>query len=1103
MKQGIPKGYIRKIWLIMRLTTVILIATLMQVSAAGFAQKITLTKSNASLEVVINELRTLSGYNFVATGNLLDKAKSVTISVKDTELEKVLEQIFENQPITFSIEDRTVTLKAKEPSFLDRLVDRFNNIDVRGRVVDSAGNALAGATVQIKGTNRSVKTTATGGFSFADVKDDAVLVISYVGYENREVDAVSDLGTLTLNTADKNLEEIMINAGYYSVTDRERTGNISKVTAKEIGQQPVNNPLLALIGKVSGLQIVQQTGVPGGGVTVLIRGRNSIKSGNNPLYIVDGINYPSAGISSASTSEIFGSASSVLANPLSLINPNDIESVEVLKDADATAIYGSRGANGVILITTKKGKSGDTKLNLTFSQGYSKVGHKLDLLNTEEYLQMRKEAFANDKLTPGPNDYDLNGTWDQNKYTDWQNVLIGGKGMITNASLNINGGNDRSSYLIGGTYYKEGTVFSGDFGFERANTHSSLNLGSESSKLSANFTVNYSYTTSNLLRFDPTNNILLAPNYPDLYDQYGKLNWSNEMVSNPMALLLQTNKAQTNTLIGNFSLKYQIMRNLVFKTSVGYNILYRDEQQKQPLESYRPASNPTAADRIAIFSNSYINSYIAEPQISYNFSLGNGSIDALIGSSFQRDGNRLNIIQGSGYNSDDLMGNAGNAALLTSLPGIINKYAYAAVFGRLNYSLSNKYFLNLTVRRDGSSRFGKDKQFSNFGAVGAAWIFSDEKLIKDNFSFLSLGKLRASYGITGNDQIGGFGPYEFWNPSGTYQGKPTVSPGQIANPDLAWEKNRKAEVALQLGFLKNKIDLNISYYQNISSNQLIVTTFPVSVGTTGLTVNLPATVKNTGWEFDSDIRLLNSKNFQWSAGLNLTIPKNKLVSYPGLETSTDALFYQVGQPLSILKTYSVKVNQQTGLYVIEDKNLNNVRDDGDRYVTKFLGQYFYGGVQNDLTFKQFKLGMVFSFAKQNGRSYRVATARTPGGALLAGGIVQTNQLSEVLGRWQKDGDLTSIQRFTTVTANNSLNSAVKTLGDLSVVDASYIKLRNISLGYALPQNFLSAVKISNAVISLQGQNIFTLTKYQGLDPETQGVYLPPLRVLSLGINLTF
>nr|WP_162989003.1 SusC/RagA family TonB-linked outer membrane protein [Pedobacter schmidteae] len=1088
----------------MRLTVIIIIASMLQVSASTYAQKLSYVKKDITLAQLFKEIKKQTSYNVVWVEKKLDVDATINANFKNVLLAEVFDQILDGQPLSYTISDKTITIKEKELSLTDKIRSLFATIDVRGRVLDEKNEPLVGAVVKVKGTKQATSTNSKGEFLLKNVDEKAILEISFLGYEHQEIKATEKIGDIKLVMSEDKLQEVQINAGYYTVTERERTGSISKITAKEIGQQPVNNPLLALVGRVPGLQITQQTGMPGGGVNVQIRGRNSIAKGNDPLYIVDGVNYASSKISAASTSEIFGSGGTVTANPLSFINPNDIESIEVLKDADATAIYGSRGANGVILITTKKGSSKDTKVNVGMSQGVSEVGHRLDLLNTEEYLQMRKEAFNNDKLTPGPNDYDLNGTWDQNKYTDWQEVLIGGKGRITNALLNINGGNDKSSYLIGGAYYKEGTVFSGNFGFERASIRSSINLGSEPSKLSANFTINYSYTNSNLLRFDPTNNILLAPNYPDLYDQYGKLNWSSNIVSNPMSLLLQTNNSQSNTLIGNFTLKYQLVKNLFLKTSLGYNILYRKEQQKQPLESYSPALNLTPTDRIAVFSNNYANSYLVEPQISYDITLGKGIINALLGSSFQRNSSEQNVIQGSGYNSDDLMGNTVGAALLTNLPSAnSSQYRYAAVFGRLNYSLSNKYFLNLTVRRDGSSRFGEGKRFANFGAIGAAWIFSDEKIFKDNFPFLSLGKLRASYGITGNDQIGDYNSLEFWNPSGTYQGKPTVTPGRIANPDLVWEKNRKAEVSLQFGFLNNKIDLNISYYRNVSSNQLIGTTFPLSVGTGGLTVNLPAIVKNTGWEFDSNINLISGKNLKWSTGLNLTIPKNKLVAYPGLETSTDAINYQIGQPLSIFKTYRVTVNQQTGLYIIEDKNLNNVRDDADRFIVKFLGQYFYGGMQNNISFKQFKLGIFFSFAKQNGRSYRTSSTRTPGGALLASGVVQTNQFSEVLDRWQKNGDDTSVQRFTTVTANNSLNTAVKSFGDLSIVDASYIKLRNLSLGYTLPQSFLTRLKISNAMVTIQGQNIFTFTSYKGLDPETQGLYLPPLRTLTLGLNLTF
>ena len=1091
--------YISKILHIMRLTTVILLATMLQVSASSFGQKVTFKQKGTTLLKVFKAIEIQTGFSVIYYDKKVNTGSIIDANFNNAPLEEVMNHILSGMPLTYTINKTNVVIKEKEHSLVDKIIDIFTNIDVRGKVVDENGQGLAGATIKVKGSTKSVLSNSEGEFFIANVDDKAVLVISYLGYESKEVGAEEKLGTIGLSMSNGKLEEVEINAGYYTVKDRERTGNISKVTAETIGKQPVNNPLMALQGRVAGIQIIQTTGVPGGGFTVQIRGQNSIKSGNDPLYIVDGVNYPSTRISGVSN-QILGQQAG--ASPLSMINPNDIESIEILKDADATAIYGSRGANGVILITTKKGKQGGTKVNAGISKGFSQVAHYVDLLNTEQYIQMRGEALKNDGLQVSSTDYDINGTYETNKYTNWQKELIGNNAKITNASLNLSGGTLNGNYLIAGNYYNEGTIFPGDFGFNRVSIRSSVNLGSSENRFNASFTANYNHTQSNLLITDLATLIALPPNLPDPYDQYGKLTWNNNtVINNPMANLLQINNATTDNLVGNLTLSYRILNGLILKTSLGYTSLRRDEFQKTPLASYSPAFNLTSANRLSVFGDNYNNTFLAEPIITFNTKAGPGNLDALVGTSFQSNNYQLSATNASGYNSDDLMANIASAASLTNF-STNSQYRYSAIFARLNYGISNRYFLNLTARRDGSSRFGPDKQFANFGAIGAAWVFSEEKFIKENLTFLTLGKFRASYGITGNDQISDYGYLQLWNTGNIYQGSSTIVPsGSAPNADFAWEKNKKLEAAIQLSFFKNKINAEVSYYRNRSSNQLLSVSLPLSTGLGGLTANLPAEVQNTGWEFETNFNIINSNNWQWSAGLNLTIPKNILLSYPKLSTSSDALKYQIGEPLSILKMYNTSVDKQAGLYLFEDKNGNGALDNADRYLIKFLGQSYYGGFQNSLKYKQFDFNVLFAFTKQNGRSYITSIDQPPGRWLVSNSL--SNQYSDVLKRWQQPGDQTSTQKFTTTSINSTLYANAKTFGNLSVVDASFIRIKNISLSYALPKNMLSVLKISNASVSLQGQNIFTLTNYLGLDPETQGLRTPPLRTILMGINLTF
>lgn len=1091
----------------MRLTVIIIIASMLQVSASTYAQKLSYVKKDITLAQLFKEIKKQTSYNVVWVEKKLDVDATINANFRNVLLADVFDQILDGLPLSYTISDKTITIKEKALSLTDKIRSLFASIDIRGRVLDENNEPLVGAVVKVKGGKQATSTNSKGEFLLKNVDEKAILEISFLGYVHQEIKATEKMGDIKLVMSEDNLQEVQINAGYYTVTERERTGSISRITSKEIEKQPVNNVLMALQGRVPGLQIVQQTGIPGGGFSVQVRGRNSISSGNDPLYIIDGIIYPSTRMSGSTTSAIFGGSglTGYGANPLANIDPNDISTIEILKDADATAIYGSRGANGVILITTKGGVIGKTKVETNITRSYSQVGHRLNLFRTEEYLAMRREAFKNDGTQPGPTDFDINGTWDPQKYTDWQEVFIGGTAKATNASLNVTGGIEKNNYLIGGNYYKDNTVFPGDFGLERVGIRSNINIGSKADRFNATLTANFSHLKQDLLITDLTNYIFLAPNTPDLFDNNGKLNYSNNTLAvNPFSFLFQPNDASVNNLIGNVNLSYRLLKNLTLKSALGYSYITRNEFLKIPLYSYNPSYNFTSADRNSRFSDNYNNSLIFEPQLDYNSKIGLGNLNALIGMSLQNNSSQFRTIQGSDYTSDELMDNIGAAANITNRQMDFSEYKYIAAFARLNYSLSQKYFINLTARRDGSSRFGSDKQFANFGAFGAAWLFSREEYIKEKLPFLSFGKLRASYGVTGNDQIGNYGYLQLWSSTSTYQGKSTITPGGRApNPDFSWEKNRKAEASLQLGFLKDRVNLEVSFYKNKSSNQLIDNALPLSTGLTSVYSNSPAEVQNSGWEFDGNIKILDNKSWQWSSSFNLSIPKNKLIAYPGLTTSPKAIDYEIGQPLSIIKTYNVTVNDQTGLYVIEDYNNNGVTQDdkGDRYIIKYLGQYFYGGLQNSIKYKQFSIDFHVFFAKQNGRGYKSYVPNTAG--IYGYGNEFSNQTTEILNRWQSVGDKTYTQRFGTTSAVNSANNSIRTFGNQSIVDASFIRLRNVALSYSLPRKWLSSVKISNVVLNIQGQNIFTITKYVGLDPETQAFNtLPPLRTLMIGLNVT-
>lgn len=1095
-KNGIPNRYISKILHIMKLTAIILFASMMQVSASTFGQKVTLVQKNISFEKVFREIKKQTGYNVVYFDKKLNGNSEIDVSFKDTPLSEVMDRILEGKDLTFSFNKTNVVIKEKSFSIIDKIKEVFSNIDVSGRLVDKDGNAISGATITIKGTNRSVISNSSGYFNLANIDESSILMISYVGYTPLEVLVKVNLGSIVLASADSKLEEVNINAGYYRTSDKERTGSIAKLTSVTIEKQPVNNVLMAMQNRLPGVEITQLNGVPGGGFTVMIRGRNSIGSGNDPLYIIDGVIYPSNSLSSNSDVITQG------VNPLSLISPNDISSIEVLKDADATAIYGSRGANGVVLITTKKGVSGKTVISASISQGISEVGHKMNLLNTDQYINMRLEALKNDGLKPNVMDYDVNGTWDKSKYTDWQNLFIGNVAPLTNVAASVSGGNDESSYLFASNFSKEGTVFPGDFGLKRGNVRMNMNFGSVGSKVKGSFNANYGTSTSNLMTNDPTINIFRAPNAPNAYDEFGNLLWYYNNVNipiNPMSGLLNTTNANTDNLIGNAVITYQIIKTLSLKVSAGYSSIKREELIKAPNSARNPAYNPTSDSRTTSFVNIENNSWIAEPQLVYEANIGPGKLNSLLGMSFQMDKKSYREIIASNFNSDALMENIASASVFGIGQNTFTSYKYAAIFSRINYNMYDKYYLNLTGRRDASSRFGPGRQIGNFGAIGTAWIFSNENLIKNNLHFLSFGKLRASYGVTGNDQINDYQYIQLYNSSSSYQGTNTLITSRIANNNFGWETNKKSEVAMQLGLFKDRTNIEIAYFRNRSSNQLVGLPLPPSVGATSIQANSPATVQNTGWEFQISNQIINNKNFEWTADLNLTIPKNKLVAFADLSASSYATEYIIGKPLNIRRYYNTSVDPKTGAYTWDDLNGNGLQDDVERYLNTFIGQKYYGGIHNSFKYKAVEFDFLISFSKQTGSSL-LSNLFTIPGAFTAGGFV-SNLPTMVLGRWQQQGDLTEIPKFTTSNYDFYIGSSSFD-GKQGISDLSFARLKNVSLKLNLPKRFLSKIGITSSSISLQGQNLITITKYQGLDPETTGIRVPPLRTYILGLNLS-
>lgn len=1089
---------IPKTWLIMRLTAALLFMACFQVNARSYGQGISLSLKDAPLEKVFREIRKQTGYDFFYNDVWMHKAAKITINVKNTSLEDVLQLCFKNQPFTYTITDKTVILKPKEKNVEAPLPSPV--IDIKGKLINEKGEPVIGATIKVKGTNIATMSDGNGEFFLQAVDEEATLIISGAEMQPLEI-KVKKRNSITavVKIKESELDKVVIMA-YGTTTRRLNTGNISKVTSEVIEKQPVSNPLLALQGRVPGMIITQQTGVPGGRIDVQIRGRNSIANGSNPLYIIDGVPFTSTSISSTTINgSIIGGG-----NPLNGINPGDIESIEILKDADATAIYGSRGANGVVLITTKKGKAGNMRVDFNMYAGGGKVTKTMDLLNTSQYLEMRREAFTNDGVSPNAsNAYDLL-VWDTTRYTDWQKELFGGTAHVANAQLSISGGNANTQYLIAGGYYRETTVFPGDFANRKASVHFNLNGTSTDNKFRIVFSGSYLNDDNNLLTSDLSAIIPPPPNAPAVNDKDGNLNWDVGF-ENPFATLFRKYKSNTNNIIGNTTLSYKLFKGLQLKSNLGYTQIQIEELGTAPKKSLNPASSTQPSSR---FSNGSVKTWIIEPQAEYDLTANKGRLNVVVGLTFQQEMRKRTELNATGFANDNLIENPGSASsvAINNSGTFYSKYRYQAVFGRINYRWEDKYIVNITGRRDGSSRFGPGKQFTNFGALGIAWIFSQEKFIKNELAFISYGKLRASYGTTGNDQIPDYGYLDLLSSTSyPYQGISGLYPIRLFNPEYAWETNKKMEAAIELGFCQNRILFNVSWYQNRSSNQLVGYTLPATTGFTSISnYNLPATVQNTGWEIELSSINIRNKDSRWSTTFNISIPKNKLVSYPDFSSSSYANTYVIGKPLNIVKAlHNIGVDPEKGVYQFEDINGSGSGMDipGDFQALKKIGQSFYGGLENNIQLKNWELDFFFQFVKQTAKNYLGFSGFSAPGTIV-------NQPSTVMNRWQKADDNTDIQKFTTGSGSGFPAYLAYIYGslfsDISIRDASFVRLRNVSLVYHIPEKWTRLLHLQTGKLYFQGQNLLTFSNYLGMDPENAGQYkLPPLRVLTFGIHLTF
>lgn len=1035
----------------MKLTFTIVLLLCMQVSAKVLSQeKISITVQNEKIDKILKMIEKQSRYHFIYSTNYLNTDRKVNLDVADADLKVVLEKLFTNEVLKYTVTSKGLVMLSTQG-------DHVNDIIVKGKITDKSG-PVPGATISLK-SDRGVGTSsdAAGNFTLR-VPNDGVLVVRSVGYLTKEVPVSGrTIINVQLEEENSNLNEVVV-VGYSSKKQSELSSSVTVLNAEQLKGVASNDVMTMIQGKAPGVVVSTGSGDPTEAPQVFVRGVSSINGGTAPLVVVDGNIVGAYGASNATYS------------------PADVESVTILKDAAATGLYGSRAVSGVIIITTKTGKAGATKIDFNATVGFNKPNMgKFKLMDTQQLYDYQK-TFTN----PNPAVLNTNTNW-------WD--LATQTGLTQNYALAISGGTDKYKYYIGGNYYKEeGTVITNDKRAYSLRTNVSSQL---SKKVKLSLLLNTIYTKDNYydastlrdaylnLPFDPAYNTDGTPT-----DGRTTANWLGRDKENFLqSIQYNFSNGRRLNVNGDLNLDYAISKNLSFASYNRVNFFndfytsYYDKRTKQGGANSGELYNST----------SYSNRLLTSNRLKYENSFGQNNISVLaVGEAekFHTDNASLN-----GKNLPAGRPFMSTATDIISTPGGgTDEYNFSKYLAQADYNYAGKYFAVASFVHENSSRFGSNKSGGAFYQMGASWIASNEDFLK-NVKAISFLKLRASYGTTGNAEIGNYASLGLYSidSGASYGGNPGASPSQKGNPDLTWEKQKTTNIGFDLG-LWNRIDITVDVYDKRSNALLFKVPLPSTDGYQYVFENVGA-LKNRGLEFS-----LNTKNltgiFKWETNFNMAFNRNTILK---LTDGKDAVAPASSQPQAIgHDIFDWKMPIWAGV----DPNNGNplwekiITDaDGKQYTaltstySEATRQYtgttaspeFTGGITNTFSYKGFSLSTFFNFVYGN-EIYNSSRALFDSDGLYDS--YNAMVLKSGWSRWEKVGDIATHPKPVLGGNHDSNQSSSRYLED-----GSYIRLRNVTLGYQIPASWLSKVKISSARIFISGDNLWTGTKFSGIDPE--------------------
>jgi TonB-linked SusC/RagA family outer membrane protein len=1112
MVSGMHKVWKSKILKVMRIVLLFITVGITQAFALDtYAQmtRLSLNFENETIIKILDKIENQSEFYFMFDVTVVDVYQRKSINCENQSVTKILDAIFEDTGITYKIADRQIALSSTK-------VKSSQQRTTSGKVTDTKGQSLPGVTVVVKGTTQGTVTNADGEYSISNIQNDAVLQFSFVGMRTQEVMTGSQTNiNVVMEEEAIGIEEVVA-VGYGTMKRSDLTGAVVSLSEEVLQRRPVSTFEDALKGRTSGVQIRQTGGDLSGRFSISVRGVGSVTGSNDPLIVVDGV--------------------PLFSSNFSMINPKDIESIDILKDASATAIYGARAANGVIMVSTKKGQKGQLQLTFDSDFGFEEITKKYDLLSTEQQRQLFVEAFKNSNRSTAVYDDPTNPIWQID--TDWQDLATR-TAFRQNYNLGFSGGTDKTGFSGSVSYLdREGTIVNTDYQLWSIR----LNFNSEITewlKYSTNFSG--SHQKQNFISGLDSwqggfRSLSEVHSYTKPYDENGNLTAVNSTAApyfgsngNPLIdLLLPNRENNVSRILGNAKLDVFLTKELVLSGNLGSDILNGNGYTYLPVYTLGIYNRPEGS--VTVSSNQQMN-WVGDLTLNYDKKIANHNLKLLVGVSAQQFISKVNSTTGTGTKDNNLnqLSNQTNFSASGSdvTAGLLSSFV------RLNYNFDNKYLATATLRRDGSSKFGPENRYGLFPSGSLAWRITEENFLQSNNIIDDL-KLRISYGLTGNQNIGNFAfitragnaPYVFGN--SVQVGN---APQNMGNPRLKWEATIQFDMGMDVSLFDGRIYSSVDYYDKHSQDLLITQPVPLTAGVTQNPIVNIGSVKNSGVEFSLNTINLD-KQISWKTNINISFNKNKVIDIGGNSLGEPLQIPGENIPLSNIPINLTQAGQPVGAFYMydfigiwqlgeeaeaakwsgavpgdpkyADLNNNDILDAGDRsYVGNPHPKYF-GGMDNTISYNQFSLSILAEFA---GGYQLFNSARN----LLGRGVPFLQQLAECAEFWTPDNPSNTVPR---PSQGGNTTTLVTLPSTRYLENADYIRIKNVRLSYDFPSTLFGEKIIQAARLTLTGTNLITITKYSGLDPEgssrtsllSAGIDhtpYPQTRLISMAIKLTF